>query len=86
MNQAHDDLTLNDVLTDPMIRMMMRADGVTTSEMKTLLYSAASAMRSAQSQDGGARAVAHRLMTAPKRRLLSMVHPLAARGEVCMAC
>lgn len=86
MNQAYDDLTLDEVLSDPMIRIMMRADGVTTSEIKTLLYSAASALRSAQPQEGGARAAAHRLMTAPKRRLLSMVHPLAARGEMCMAC
>ncbi|OLP59189.1 hypothetical protein BJF93_04625 [Xaviernesmea oryzae] len=86
MNQAHDDLTLEEVLTDPMIRMMMRADGVTTSEMKTLLYSAASAMRGAENHEGGARAAAHRLMTAPKRRLLAMVHPLAMRGEMCMAC
>ena len=48
MHQANSDLTITEVLTDPMIRAVMRADGVTTNEMKTLLYSAASALRQTQ--------------------------------------
>lgn len=77
MNQANTDLTLDEVLSDPMIRAIMRADGVTSSEFKTLLFSAASALRHAEPSVGGTKAHALKLLSAPKRRLLSMVHPLA---------
>ncbi|MBW9065767.1 hypothetical protein JNB71_20900 [Rhizobium herbae] len=82
MHLANSDLTITEVLTDPMIRAVMRADGVTTNEMKTLLYSAASALR--QTQPGTVSAKNHtaNLLAAPKRRLLSMVHPLASRSDV----
>ncbi|MCV9967097.1 hypothetical protein OIU34_35280 [Pararhizobium sp. BT-229] len=82
MHQANSDLTISEVLNDPMIRAVMRADGVTTNEMKTLLYSAASALR--QTQPGTVSAKNHtaNLLAAPKRRLLSMVHPLAARSDL----
>lgn len=81
MHQANSDLTISEVLTDPMIRAIMRADGVTTNEMKTLLYSAASALR--ETQPGAVSAQNHtaNMLAAPKRRLLSMVHPLAARSD-----
>ena len=81
MNQANTDLTLDEVLSDPMIRAVMRADGVTSSEFKTLLYSAASALRHAEPSLGGTKAHATKLLSAPKRRLLSMVHPLAVRSS-----
>ncbi|KQS65358.1 hypothetical protein ASG39_08945 [Rhizobium sp. Leaf371] len=87
MNMANDDLTLNEVLTDPMIRAVMRADGVTSSQFRTLLYSAANALENAKPEPGGARTHAAKLLAAPKRRLLAMVHPLAVRtGSACAAC
>jgi hypothetical protein len=87
MNMAHDDLTLNEVLTDPLIRAVMRADGVTSSEFKTLLYSAANALEHAKPEPGGARTHAAKLLAAPKRRLLAMVHPLSVRADqACVAC
>lgn len=82
MHQANSDLTISEVLTDPMIRAVMRADGVTTNEMKTLLYSAASALRETQPGEISAANHTANLLAAPKRRLLSMVHPLAARSDV----
>jgi hypothetical protein len=81
MHQANSDLTIHEVLTDPMIRAVMRADGVTTNEMKTLLYSAASALRQMQPGTVSAKNHTANLLAAPKRRLLSMVHPLAARSD-----
>lgn len=81
MHQANSDLTITEVLTDPMIRAVMRADGVTTNEMKTLLYSAASALRQTQPGSVSANHTAN-LLAAPKRRLLSMVHPLASRSDL----
>lgn len=82
MHQANSDMTITEVLSDPMIRAVMRADRVTTNEMKTLLYSAASALR--QMEPGAVSAKNHtaNLLAAPKRRLLSMVHPLASRDDV----
>ena len=77
MNPAKNEMTIDDVLADPMIRAVMRADGVTSSEIRTLLYSAASALR--HTEPGNARRHAANLLAAPKRRLLSMVHPLASR-------
>ncbi|KQS83248.1 MULTISPECIES: hypothetical protein [unclassified Rhizobium] len=81
MHPASSDLTITEALGDPMIRAIMRADGVTTTEMKTLLYSAASALR--QMQPGSVSAKNHttNLLAAPKRRLLSMVHPLASPSD-----
>lgn len=81
MNPANTDMTLDEVLNDPMIRAVMRADGVTSSEFKTLLFSAASALRHAEPSIGGTKAHAAKLLAAPKRRLLSMVHPLAVRSR-----
>ncbi|KQY13720.1 hypothetical protein [Rhizobium sp. Root482] len=82
MHQPNSDLTISEVLTDPLIRAVMRADGVTTNEMKTLLYSAASALRQTQPGTTSARSHSVNLLAAPKRRLLSMVHPLAARSDL----
>ena len=81
MHQANSDLTIHEVLTDPMIRAVMRADGVTTNEMKTLLYSAASALRQMQPGTMSAKNHTANLLAAPKRRLLSMVHPLASSSD-----
>lgn len=39
---AHDEMTITDVLRDPLIRQLMRADGVTVRDMKRLLRDAAS--------------------------------------------
>lgn len=39
------DMTITEVLQDPMIRLMMRADGVSLKAMKTLLTDAALAQR-----------------------------------------
>lgn len=82
MHQTDSDLTISEVLSDPMIRSLMRADGVTTNEMKTLLYSAASAMREMQPGAVSAKSHTANLLAAPKRRLLSMVHPLAVRSDL----
>lgn len=38
---GYDDLTVADVLKDPLIRQMMRADGVSVKQMKDLLGEAA---------------------------------------------
>lgn len=38
---THDDMTSAEVLKDPLIRQMMRADGVSFREMKKLLQDAA---------------------------------------------
>jgi len=79
------DPTLAELLSDPLTRAVMRADGVTSSEFKTLLYSAANALRHA-APSNGTKAHAAKLLAAPKRRLLSMVHPLAVRSSgPCMA-
>ncbi len=85
MQQPNSDLTISEVLSDPMIRAIMRADGVTTNEMKTLLYSAASALRQMQPGAVGAKSHTANLLAAPKRRLLSMVHPLAVRSDFRMS-
>lgn len=42
---ANDEMTIADVLRDPLIRQMMRADGVTLREMEKLLRNAASKAR-----------------------------------------
>ena len=86
MHQANSDLTITEVLNDPMIRSVMRADRVTTNEMKTLLYSAASAMRETQPGEISASKHTANLLAAPKRRLLSMVHPLASRSDFMLMC
>lgn len=85
---ANDDLTLSEALADPMIRAVMRADKVTTSEFKMLMLSAANALRQpVPPATDGARQHATRLLAAPKRRLLAMVHPLAAGSAGhCAAC
>lgn len=38
---AHDDMTIAEVLKDPLVRQMMRADRVSLREMKKLLQEAA---------------------------------------------
>jgi hypothetical protein len=38
---THKDLTIIEVLKDPLIRLLMRADGVSVKTMKTLLVDAA---------------------------------------------
>lgn len=35
---AHEDMTIAEVLKDPLIRQMMRADGVSLREMEELLH------------------------------------------------
>ena len=42
---AHDDLKRADILKDPLIRQMMRADGVTLGEMTKLLQDVARSHR-----------------------------------------
>jgi hypothetical protein len=42
---AYDEMTIADVLRDPLIRQMMRADGVTLREMEKLLRDAVSKVR-----------------------------------------
>jgi hypothetical protein len=39
---TYDEMTIADVLRDPLIRQVMNADGVTLREMKKLLLNAAS--------------------------------------------
>lgn len=42
---AHNDMTIADVLKDPLIRQMMRADRIKLSAMKNLLEDAAQRQR-----------------------------------------
>ena len=81
MSEANSDLTISEVLNDPLIRAVMRADRVTTNEMKTLLYSTANALAQTVPNPSNSRSHAARLLAAPKRRLLSMVHPLSVRSS-----
>jgi len=46
------DLTINEVLQDPLICLMMRADGVSLKAMKTLLANAALAQRNHNAGSG----------------------------------
>lgn len=38
---THTDLTIDEVLEDPLIKLMMRADGITKSNMRALLVETA---------------------------------------------
>ncbi|WEZ82321.1 hypothetical protein P6U16_14315 [Rhizobium sp. 32-5/1] len=52
MYQAQTDLTLNEVLTDPLIRAVMHADGVQMAEFKSLLQTAARGIRQREPAKG----------------------------------
>ena len=52
---AHCDMTIAEILRDPLIRMMMRADGVTLAEMGKLLQDAVA--RARRRHDGRAKAL-----------------------------
>jgi hypothetical protein len=47
MRHCHDELTLDDLLTDPIITAMMRADGVDPNELETDLVRIAEEQREA---------------------------------------
>jgi len=97
MYQTQTDLTLNEVLTDPLIRAVMRADGVQMAEFKSLLHTAASAIRQKQAaREPSGRAPARQpeagfaeegLFAGRKRRLLAMIKPPGgANDAMCVGC
>lgn len=92
MYQAQTDLTLNEVLTDPLIRAVMRADGVQMAEFKSLLQTAASAIRQRQTDKSYSRqeetgSVEEGLFAGRKRRLLAMIKPpTVGTDAMCAGC
>ena len=51
MRWCHDELTLDDMLTDPLIETLMRADGIDTGELRPALSEIAELVSSRE--DGG---------------------------------
>lgn len=45
MNRCRDDLTLSDALSDPLIRAVMKADGVNAQELGAMLRGVADNLR-----------------------------------------
>ncbi len=78
MNHTKNEMTLAEIFGDPLILAVMRADGVTLSDFKELMYSAS---RSLKTQDGSA--LVGKLKTADpkassKRGLVATMQPLFA--------
>ncbi len=92
MYQAQTDLTLNEVLTDPLIRAVMRADGVQMAEFKSLLHTAAGRLRQrepakATTRQADAGSMEESLFAGRKRRLLAMIKPPGgATDAMCAGC
>ncbi|OJF94938.1 hypothetical protein [Pararhizobium antarcticum] len=102
MYQTQTEMTLDEVLTDPLIRAVMRADGVQMAEFKSQMQAAASAIRQKQaarasSRQTSSRAAAFRqpegsfaeegLFAGRKRRLLAMIQPPGgANDALCVGC
>ena len=96
MYQSQTEMTLDEVLTDPLIRAVMRADGVQMAEFKSLLQAAAKGIRQRQSQQKTDRApswqtesssVEEGLFAGRKRHLLAMIKPPAMGTEaMCAGC
>lgn len=81
MPQTYADLTISEVLSDPMINAVMRADHVTRHDLEILLKSAARKnFDSPVSRDWG------RSITAPKRDdMMTLASRIHAGGCECAA-
>jgi hypothetical protein len=92
MYQAQTDLTLNEVLTDPLIRAVMRADGVQMADFKSLLQTAARGIRQrepakAPTRQAEAGSMEESLFAGRKRRLLAMIKPPGGASDaMCVGC
>lgn len=86
MNHTKDDMTLAEIFGDPLIRAVMRADGVALNDFKDLMHSAA---RSLTTRDGtplGGKVRTTGLTALSKRTLVAAMQPMLARSfEPCSA-
>lgn len=83
MSQFHGDLTLSEVLNDPLILSVARADGMSPTEFKTFLYSSADRLH----RKPGTKPVAYQASVLPHRKLQALFPAVEQRDTTCgMAC
>ena len=77
---THDDMTSAEVLKDPLIRQMMRADGVSFKEMKKLLQDAAGSRWIPKEEQRSSRSARTSATTGSPQR--GRAHDIAKRDDV----
>lgn len=81
MSQIHGDLTLSEVLNDPLILSVARADGMSPTEFKTFLYSSADRLHRKPS----AKPAAYQTTVLPHRKLQALFPVAEQRDNPCAA-
>ena len=86
MNNMTDEMTLAEIIGDPMIRAVMRADGVSLNDFSDLMYSAARSLNRRDAAAVGGKLRVTDLAASSKRTLVSTMQPLFAGSyEPCSA-
>ena len=86
MNHTTDEMTLAEIFGDPMIRAVMRADGVALSDFKELMHSAARSLRTRDVTAVAGKLRSPDLAASSKRSLVATMRPLLAGSfEQCSA-
>ena len=86
MNDTMDEMTLAEIFGDPLIRAVMRADGVALNDFKELMYSAATSLKARDGTALGGQIHTTGLAASSKRTLVGTMQPLfAGFFEPCAA-
>lgn len=81
MSQIQGDLTISEVLNDPLILSVARADGMRPSEFKTFLYSSADRLH----RKPAAKTAAYQTAALPHRKLQALFPVAEQRDNTCAA-
>jgi hypothetical protein len=86
MNHTKDDMTLAEILGDPLIGAVMRADGIALNDFKELMHSAARSLKTRDGTPLGGKVRTNGLAALSKRTLVATMQPVFVGSfEPCSA-